>query len=321
MGCGKTCIQGLLFICIILSLTGCGTGSQGSGSGQVSGSNTESDTAQRMAYKEMRYLPEFVDTSERYGAYTTKSAGFMEGIFYLIKGKRSGYGYYITDCQLITYTPDGGEENVLLDMSDMSDKADADGRMLTAVPLKDGSIIALLKTGIEVSDSGYCLYKVDSEGNEIYSNDYPDLAISEGDRDARLVADGEGRCCLLAGGEVFLFDGQGKASGKIDLSGKAVTDIICSNSGTIYVYEMYTNQLTPINFQTAGLGAESYSVPVSTLSAIATGDTADFLICDDITVYQYNCEDKELTPLFDLQDSQIYDASCIEILGEMKDGI
>ena len=78
------------------------------------------------------------------------------------------------------------------------------------------------------------------------------------------------------------------ASGRIDLSGKTVTDIVCSNSGTIYVYEMYTNRLTPVSFQTAGLGAESYSVPVSTLSAIATGDTADFLICEDITVYQYN---------------------------------
>ncbi len=306
-----------VIFCIALVITGCGTGSQGSGPGRVSGSSAESDTAQRMAYKEMRYLPEFADTSEKYGAYTTKSVGFIDDTFYLIRGNRSGYGYYITDCQLTAYISDGGEERVILDMSD---RADADGRMLTAVPLKDGSVIVLLKTGMEVSDSGYCLYKVDSEGNEIYSNEYPDMAIPEGDRDVRLVADGEGRCCLLAGGEIFLFDEQGKASGRIDLSGKTVTDIVCSNSGTIYVYEMYTNRLTPVSFQTAGLGAESYSVPVSTLSAIATGDTADFLICDDITVYQYNCEDKELTPLFDLQDSQIYDASCIEVIGELKDG-
>ena len=187
-----------VIFCIALVITGCGTGSQGSGPGRVSGSSAESDTAQRMAYKEMRYLPEFADTSEKYGAYTTKSVGFIDDTFYLIRGNRSGYGYYITDCQLTAYISDGGEERVILDMSD---RADADGRMLTAVPLKDGSVIVLLKTGMEVSDSGYCLYKVDSEGNEIYSNEYTYIEIPEGDRDVRHVADGEGRFFFLTNRE------------------------------------------------------------------------------------------------------------------------
>ncbi len=63
------------------------------------------------------------------------------------------------------------------------------------------------------------------------------MSFPEGDRDVRLAADSQGRCCLLAGEELLFFDRDGKALGKADLSGKTITRIACGGDGKVYLYE------------------------------------------------------------------------------------
>lgn len=63
------------------------------------------------------------------------------------------------------------------------------------------------------------------------------MSLPEGDRDVRLAADSQGRCCLLAGDELLFFDRDGKALGKTDMIGKTITRIACGGDGNVYLYE------------------------------------------------------------------------------------
>lgn len=304
----------LLSVCSALLFGACGKGDVDNDASQVSGSgkNAVSDTEQRMAYKDTRYFPEFTDTSKDYGAYETMSVGFAEDIYYLIRGERSESGYYISDRKVIAYSPDTGEEKVLLD------EDDAGAEIITAALSKDGSVIVFCRT--DAADSGYRSYKVDADGKEVFSREYTDLKIMEEGLALKMAADSLGRWALLAGQEIVCFDEKGSFTGKTVLEGKVIKNIACGNDGNIYAYELYTNQLIPINFETAGLGASSHRVPISMQNVMGMTSQADFLICDQTTVYRYGCENREPIPLFDLQDSQIVDASYIDTMGEMQDG-
>ena len=288
-------------LCGILGLGGCGKSGGGNDSGQIPAAGD------LMAYKEMRYLPEFTDTSEKYDAFGSVSAGFVNDTFYLVKGAVSRRDAGSTDtAQLIACNPDTGEEKVVLE----------DSEMAAAVPLKDGSVIVLsVKSSTE-----YRLYRVDSGGNEIFSREYSDQALSDGLLNLRLAVDSQDRCYLFVNDSILLYDGQGNASGKVDTGGKLVTQIAAGRSGKVYLYEAYTNQLIPIDFETASLGSAAYTMPVNRVRIITPGSKADFLICDETTVYRYDCGEEALTPLFDLQDSRISNALYIDVMGEMEDG-
>ena len=307
---GRVCIkQWFLLICIILIFGGCGRERQGSGTGQGSGSGVESDTEELMAYKDIRYLPEFTDTSKEYHALASEGLGLVDETLYLLKRKytETSFGYSLGGGQVFAYNADTGEENLLLDQEDMGRK------IVSAVPLEDGSVIALMGD----RETGYGLCKVDAEGKEIFFRDIP---VYEEPINYIFIVDNQGRSYLLKGNEILLFDEEGDAAGKVDISGKFIRNMVCRKDGTVYLYEDNTNQLIPLDFDTARMGTDTYPVPVYQLRVITAGDTADFILCDDTTVYQYYCEEGEITPLFDLQDSQIPHAYGIDIMGEMSDG-
>lgn len=297
----------LLFICVILILGGCGKDSQDNGRGQVSG-GTESDIAQRLSYKDIRYLPEFTDISESCNAMT-RGIGFLNGTLYLMKRdiSETDFGYNVNSSRLVAYRPDTGEEKVLLDEADMGT------RIETAAPLPDGSVILL--SGYDYT--GYEICRMDVEGNMVYSRDIP---ITEELSNYRFAADGQGRSYLLFGEEVLLFDEEGGISGKVDVSGKWITRMACSSDGVLYLYEQNPGQLIPVDYETASLGTAPCTLPFDILCSMAATKDGNFLLCDTTTVYQYSCEDGNLTPLFDLQDSQIFGALSIDTMGETEDG-
>lgn len=307
-----------LLICGILVFGGCGKDGAASNADNPSAgspgnkNHAVSDTRERMAYKDHRYLPEFSDLSKRYEAGRVKGLGVVGDTFYLVESSYSGYA--ATGSKLIAYSPDSGEERVLWD------DTGADAQMIAAAPLEDGSYIVLGRTGDAAPGAVYQLNKMNAEGEEVFSVECQDLSIPEGERSAKLAVDAQGRCYLLAGGNVMLFDEQGKAAGKIELNGKRARNIACGNNGKVYIYEMMTNSLIPLDFETAGLGTDVCTVKVSMENVMGTTKQADFLLCDGMTVYLYTCQTKEATPLFDLMDSQIPDASGIETMGEMEDG-
>ena len=301
----KLCKTAVLLLCGILALGGCGKDDDKGDSG--SGKDTVSDTEQLMAYKkDIRYLPQFTDTSEDYDAFASVGVGFSEDTFYLIKRELSGY--IMSRGQLIARNPDTGEETVLVDGTG------SDEILWTAALPGDGSVIALFCRG----DTEYRLCGMDSGGNETFSREYtdfPTVGIT-----CQFAADSTGRSCLLAQETLYLFDEQGRKLGEVSLEGRMGLQIARSGSGAVYLYEYETNQMTPIDFETAGLGETSCTVPVEGLRAIATAGEADFLVSDMTTVYRFNCADGALTPLFDLQDSQILNATDIDTLGETEDG-
>jgi ABC-type glycerol-3-phosphate transport system substrate-binding protein len=291
----------LVAICSVMLLTSCGR--------DIKGSGAESDTEDLMAYKEIRYLPEFTDISKEYHALASEGLGCIDGTFYLLKRKytETSFGYNLGGGQVITYNADTGEKNLLLDQEDMGRK------IIAAAPLEDGSVIALIGD----RETGYGLCKMNAEGKEIFSRDIP---LNEDPINHIFTVDTQGRSYLLKGNEILLFDDRGVAAGKVDISGKDIRNMVCGKDGVVYLYEGSMNQLIPLDFDAAGMGTNTYSVPVYPIRAITAGSTADFLICDDTTVYQYRCEEGELIPLFDLQDSQIAHAYDIDVIGEMGDG-
>lgn len=108
-----------------------------------------------MAYKEIRYLPVFTDTSDRYEAFASSGISFADGTFYLMKResvKRDNGMLSIDSGQLIAYHPDTGEEKVLLDEAEMGESVAA------ATPVSGGAVITFLKN----PNSGYRLSKTDS---------------------------------------------------------------------------------------------------------------------------------------------------------------
>lgn len=300
--------------CIILALAGCGKkGSSGNRGAE------ESDTQQLMAYKDVRYLPVFTDTSEEYSAvsYGSIGVGFVEDTFYAIKRKTSetSYGSSMGYGQLVARDPDSGEERVLWDEEAVGE------RIRVAAPLGDGSVAVFSAISEDEygGDLGYRLSRVDSEGKEIFSQEYPDLTFSDGGFNLEFAVDGQGRSYVVSLKEILLFDEQGRASGKVNLDGMFVSKLSCSGKGIVYIYESGSKQLVPIDFEEAKLG-KGCPVPIQFLRAIAASGKTDFLVCDQTTVYEFTLEDKNLIPLFDLQDSQIPDPYDLETIGEMKDG-
>lgn len=300
----KLCIISAILLCGILAFGGCGKDGDKGGSGNRK--EATSDTEQLMAYKDTRYLPQFTDTSEDYDAFTSVGVGFSGDTFYLIKREFSNY--VIKGGQLIACNPDTEEETVLVDSTGR------DERLVTAAPLGDGSVIVLFGKG----DTEYRLCGIDSVGNETFSREYNDLPMIG--TICQFVADSRGRCCLFVQETLYLFDEQGRRLGEVRLEGRSGVLIARSGKGTLYLYEYERSQVTPIDFESSGLGEVSCTVPVKGLKAIVPSAEADFLICDMTTVYRFNCEDKTLAPLFDLQDSQILSADDIDILGETGDG-
>lgn len=307
-----------LLICGILVFGGCGKDGAASNADNPSAgspgkkNDAVSDTRERMAYKDDRYLPEFTDLSKRYEAGGVKGLGVAGDTFYLVESSYSGYA--ATGSKLIAYSPDSGEERILWD------DTGADMQMIAAAPLEDGSYIVLGRIGDAAQGAVYRLNKMNAAGEEVFSAECQELSIPEGESSAKLAVDAQGRCYLLAGGNVMLFDEQGKAAGKIDLNGRRAGNIACGNNGKVYIYEIMTNSLIPLDFETAGLGTDACTVFAGVGNVMGTTKQADFLLCDGMTVYRYNCETGEATPLFDLLDSQIPDASGIETIGEMEDG-
>lgn len=299
-----------LLLCGALTLSGCGKDGADSVSDPVSTGKNDvvSDTAQRMNYKNTRYVPEFTDTSDKYDADMVTGVGFMNDTFYLIQKDYSDY--ILHGCKLIACSPDDGAEKVLWDDAGTGD------RIVAAAPLQDGSCMVLSIIGDTGSE--YIVRKVDAEGREISSRECSTSGMSG--TQFGFVTDLQDRCYLLNNQCIILLDGQGEISGKIDLSGKIITDIVCGSSGQVYVYERMTNQFFPVDFETAGLTASPGQVPVNMGGVTGTTGEADLLMSDGATVYRYGCEDRLLTPLFDLSDSQISGASDIVTIGEMKDG-
>lgn len=300
----KLCKIATLLLCSILAFGGCGKGGGKVDSG--SGKDAVSDTEQLMAYKDIRYLPQFTDTSGDYDAFGSVGISFSGDTFYLIKREFSGFA--ISGGQLIARNLDTEEETVLIDSTG------SDERLVTAAPLEDGSIIALFgKDEVE-----YRLCGIDSSGNETFSRKYTDFPVIA--NVCQFAADSMGRSCLLAQGRLFLFDEQGRRLGEVSLEGRLGTRIACSGNGTIYLYEFEKSQMIPVDFEAARLGEASCTVPLSVLKAMAPAAGTDFLVSDMTTVYRFNCADGALTPLFDLQDSQILNATDIDTLGETEDG-
>ena len=292
---------------IILVLGGCGIGDQKRSEPGTGSTKTESDTEKLMAYKDIRYLPEFTDTSERWNGFASKGLGFRDDTLYVLK--RNFRNYNVSGGQLIAYRPDTGEETLLLDEEALK------GQIIAASPLNDGAGMALLK----LLDGGYLLYKVDSEGKEILSKEISDIPITSEASSYDFMTDNQDRGYLRTYNEIILFDEKGDIAGNIDVKGKGINQFICGSDGKVYIYEYMTSQLIPVDFEAKSLGTSAYTVPIN-LRAIAAAGKADFLICDNTTVYEYNCGEGMLTPLFDLQDSQIADAFEIQVIGEMKDG-
>lgn len=278
------------------------------------GVSAVSDTAQRMAYKNIRYLPEVTDLTEQCSAYGIRGLGFVNGAFYMLQGEGSPSAYYLTDCKITAYRPDTGEEKVLVDCTG------TELIILTAVALEDGSVIVLFKSGEDVGDPGYRLYRVDSEGNEIFSREHPELSFSGGDRYVRLAADARGRCCLRTHDELILFGEEGELLKEIGLDGMDMTAVLYSINGKIYTHDWKIDEFVPVDFDAPGMGTETFRLPVTLNTAAGTTESGGCLICDETTVYRYDSGNGALAPLFDLQDSQISDASSIEAMGEMEDG-
>ena len=295
-----------LFSCIILALGGCGKEKQ-SDSVQGTGGKTESDTEELMAYKDIRYLPEFTDTSERWNGFASTGLGFRDDILYVVK--RDFRNYNVSGGQLIAYRPDTKEETLLLDEEELK------GQIMAAAPLNGGSAMALLN----LLDGGYVLHKVDSEGKEIFTKEFQNIPITSEATRYDFITDNQDRGYLRTYNEIILFDEKGEIAGNIDVKGKGINKIVCGGDGKVYIYEYMVNQLIPIDFETKSLGT-GYTVPIPSLRAVAATEKADFIICDNTTVYEYNCGEGTLTPLFDLQDSLIPDAFDIHVMGEMKDG-
>lgn len=309
----------------ILALGGCGKGEQENASTGLSDSSqsVESDTEQLMAYKDIRYLPEFTDTSEDYSAFGSSGIGFVNDTFYLLKRQSADTGASVSmsGCQLIARNTDTGEERVL--MEDENKKT----KIHSAVPLEDGSVIVFLSVwdgnGEEAAgiNEGYCLRRVDSEGNEIFSRDHPDLPLKEEDiLNLEIAADSRGRCYLVSQEKVLLFDDAGMSAGTVDLSGKWILRAACSGNGKVYLHEYNTDQLIPVDFEKASLDMKAVCPVMRSMRALASSGKADFLLCDETTLYQFSCEDFSAIPLFDLQDSQILNAYNLDTIGEMEDG-
>ena len=308
----------------ILTLSGCGKGGQNDNAG-LSGSSksAESDTEQLMAYKDMRYLPKFTDTSEEYDAFGSSGIGFANDTFYVLKRTSMDRGGFISvgDCQLIARNPDTGEEKVL--MEDEARKR----QIHTAVPLEDGSVIAFLSIWEgnweefgDVSES-YRLCRVDSDGSEIFSRDYSELPLTETDiYNLKMAADSQGRCCLVGQEKAQLFDEEGMSAGTVDLNGKYILRAAGCRNGKVYLHDYNTDQLIPVDFEKARLDMEAACPVMKFMQTLVSSKNADFLICDQTTVYQYSCEDASYTPLFDLQDSQVPNAYNLDVIGEMEDG-
>lgn len=309
----------------ILVLGGCGKGERDRDYAGRADSGAESDTEQLMAYKDMRYLPEFTDTSEDYGAgvFGSSGIGFINDTFYLLKRQSVDTGAFLSigGCQLIARNPDTGEEKVLMEDEDKKTQ------IHTAVPLKDGSVIVFLSVwegnqeGSGDTSEGYRLCRVDSDGNEIFSRDYPELPLTETDiLNLEIAADSQGRCYLLCQEKLQLFDGEGASAGTVDLSGKWILGAACSGNGKVYLHEYNTNQLIPVDFEKASLDMKAACPIMRSMRSFSSSKEADFLICDETTVYRFYCEDCSSSPLFDLQDSQILNAYNLETIGEMEDG-
>ena len=298
---------------IMLALGGCG---KDGSSDQASDREDDiiSDIQEQMAYKDTRYLPEFTDTTKTYGALGTSGLGFVNDTFYVLEreSKDAGGYYAITGGKVVACSPDGKEETMLWD------DEEEDAKIVTAAPLNDGSVLMLSRT-----DGGDYRYgKRDAAGNDIFSTEHPAASIGSEDDSFqwKLAADSQGRGYLLANEKIIFFDGQGEISGRTDLGQKRVSNIVCAGDGSVYILETMSSELILLDFEKSGLGTDSYKPLRYMQNIIGSTDAADLLICDGTTVYRYGFEDKKLSPLFDLSDSQIADASCIDTMGEMEDG-
>lgn len=307
----------------ILALGGCGKEELGNGPTGRSGS-PESDTEQLMAYKDIRYLPEFTDTSKKYDAFGSSGIGFVNDTFYLLKRQNTDREASISagGRQLAVCNPDTGEEKVL-----MEDDDGQKSRIHAAAPMEDGSVVVFLSVwegnGEETGDidESYRLCRVDSDGNGIFSRDYPKLPLTETDMpNLKITTDSQGRCYLMGREDLLLFDDEGLHAGTVDLGGKRILGAACSGNGKVYLHEYDTNQLIPVDFEKTRLDMGAACSVMRSMQVLVSSKKADFLICDETTVYQFSCADHSFTPLFDLQDSQILNAYNLDTIGEMEDG-
>ncbi len=306
-----------LLTCVILALGGCGKGSsldQKPGSGD----DIVSELKEQMAYKDMRYLPEFTDTTNTYGVMGSTGLGFVNDTFYLLERRSGNAGgfYSISGGRIVAYHPEDGKETVLWDEEGKEE------RIVTAAPLADGSVLILLS----MREGGYRYCKLDAGGNESFSAEHPSESIESGGGNDesflrfKMAADFQGRGYLLAEGKIVLFDEQGEISGKIDLGQKRVRNIVCAGDGKVYILESMSSELILLDFEKSSLGTSSYRPLKYVQNVAGTAGAADILVCDGTTVYRYGFEEKNLNPLFDLSDSLIADASCIDMIGELSDG-
>ncbi len=281
--------------------------------------------------KEWVYVPEFITVEgENVSYYNMQLSGNDAYYSSWAWDEETGQGqsnlcrYSITDKQTETISLAWPDEGVSANINEFVIGADGAIYIVTydSIPVSEG-----------VYDSRQVLYKFDSQGTMVYSENLTEQFKKELDSDniylRTMTVDGQGRCYICLEDFVMLYNEQGAYQGKIalaDMSNGWVSGMGRGKDGKVYINILGTGSdggngstLTELDFDGKKLGASYEGFSGGGNSSLGPGIEKDFLIFDSSKVYEYDLQTQTKEELFDWLDSDI-DGSSVSACGTLEDG-
>lgn len=271
------------------------------------------------------YVPEFL-TGEDIENISWYNAGFVGDDLYYTNynwdmGTQTSY------TTLNRYSIQNGTmEEIILPLPE---SANIDGWSIG----EDGSLYAALTiynwnetTG--TSTETYLLAKYDTQGNEVFLNDFTESALKDPQNSyiRGMAVDGQGRSYVMANSLMWLFDAEGNPAGTLNLNGGMDSWIngYCRGSDgkvwvtvTTYDGNGSNTALSSVNFESKSLEDGRSGFPSS--DSMTQNAEGKFLLYDRTTVFMYDPETQETEELFDWLDCDI-NGSYVRSFGALSDG-
>ena len=195
---------------------------------------------------------------------------------------------------------------------------------------EDGSLYAALVSQdrnetTDISHGTYMLAKYDSQGKELFVNDFTDLMDSESYL-KEMAVDGEGRIYLSAESALWLLDADGKPAGSVDLGsamGSRLNSLCRGTDGRVYVAVTKfsgngsSTSLSSINFEKKSLEDSFSDLP--TAESFIQNAEGNFVLRDRTSVYLYDVNSQGKKKLFDWMDCDI-NGNYVTGFGALSDG-
>ena len=195
---------------------------------------------------------------------------------------------------------------------------------------EDGSFYAALVIRDQNETTGifhgtYMLAKYDSQGKELFVNDFTDLMDSESYLE-EMAVDREGRIYVSAKSALWLFDADGRPAGSVNLGsamGSWLNSLCRGTDGRVYA--AVTNfsgngrsaVLSSINFEKKSLEDGFSDFPF--VESLSQNTEGNFVLHDRTSVYLYDVKSQEKEKLFDWMDCDI-NGNYVTGFGALSDG-